>query len=309
MTTPFDAFSLPMPADTAQVNELIATAAAALPPLSTLDPVMVRTLSDEQARSSRPRCDWAEERVIETGAGPAHVRVFVPPTVKSVYLYIHGGAWFMGARDLADGIMAARAEQADTAVVSLEYRLAPEHPWPAPGDDCEQAALWLAANSVEEFGTDRLLIGGDSAGAHLAAVTLLRLRDRHGHTPFCGADFRYGMFDLRQTPSLRQSDGGMLDAKSVSWMLDLCYTPEQRETADASPLLADLHDLPPALFTCGTGDTLVDDTLFMYARWVAAGNRAELSLHPGDLHAFDYAPVASAADALSASVAFIKSVQ
>src|SRR5690606_5171609 len=90
------------------------------------------------------------------------------------------------------------------AVVSVDYRLAPEAPYPAAPDDCEAAARWLAAEAKERFGTDRLFIGGESAGAHLSVVTMVRLRDRHRLTPFCGANLNAGCFDLALTPSARR---------------------------------------------------------------------------------------------------------
>ena len=87
--------------------------------------------------------------------------------------------------------------------VSVEYRLAPEHPYPAAPDDCEAAALWVIREMESRFGTSRLFIGGESAGAHLSAVTILRLRDRHGLNPFRGANLFAGCYDLTLTPSVR----------------------------------------------------------------------------------------------------------
>ncbi len=83
----------------------------------------------------------------------------------------------------------------------MGYRLAPEHPYPAAPDDCEAVARWLVAHRVDAFGTDRIAVGGESAGAHLALVTLLRLRDRHGYSGFTGANLTFGAFDLSGTPS------------------------------------------------------------------------------------------------------------
>jgi acetyl esterase/lipase len=139
-------------------------------------------------------------------------------------------------------------------------------------------------------------------------VTLLRVRDQAGRdpSPFCGADLRYGMYDMRLSPSARLYDGAFLEARSLRWILDLAFDESAREDPLVSPLLADLRGLPPALFTVGTDDSLLDDTLFMWARWRAAGSDAQLSIHPGGIHAFDYFPSASSARALDESVAFIK---
>ena len=173
-------------------------------------------------------------------------------------------------------------------MVSVDYRLAPEHPYPAGPDDCEDAALWL----LERF-PGRRVIGGESSGAQLAAVTLLRLRDRHGidvREAFAGANLVFGPFDLTGTPSrhLWGDRDLILSSPEMDWFAD-CYLPgmpdHERRAPDVSPLFADLTGLPPALFTCGTLDPLLDDTLFMEARWRTAGNETKLSLYPEAVHA------------------------
>jgi acetyl esterase/lipase len=177
--------------------------------------------------------------------------------------------------------------------ISVDYRLAPEHPYPAAPDDCEAAALWLL-----EHHEGRLTIGGDSAGAHLAVVTLLRLRDRHGISPrvFSAANLVFGAFDLTGTPSRRLWGGRdlVLSGPLMDWFAD-CFLPglsdSDRRDPDISPLYADLGDLPPALFSCGTLDPLLDDSLFMEARWRAAGNESHLTLWPEGVHAYTAFPI------------------
>jgi acetyl esterase len=231
-----------------------------------------------------------EERTIPGPAGPLRLRVFVPSEVRAVYLDIHGGGFFMGAPKMDDAGNAALAKHAQVATVATSYRLAPEHPYPAGLDDCEAAALWLLANAKREFGVERLIIGGGSAGANLAAVTLLRLRDRHQAAGrFAAANLVFGVYDLSGTPSqLRQ---GMASFRDL-------YLPKHdtaaRKDADISPLYADLAGLPPALFTVGTADYLYDDSLFMALRWRAAGNEAELAVYPESLHGFTVFPTAMA---------------
>ena len=176
------------------------------------------------------------------------------------------------------------------AVISPEYRLAPEHPYPAPNDDCEAVARWLVDHSVEEFGTDRLIIGGESAGAHLAVVTLLRMRDRHGVSDrFVAANLDCGAYDLTGTPSqaVPTPEGAILDSKTLRPMVER-YAPgrtdAQLRDPDLSPLYADLHGLCPALFTVGTADPLLDDSVFMAGRWELAGNATELAVYPEAPH-------------------------
>ncbi len=107
----------------------------------------------------------------------------------------------LGAPHHHDLKLETMADRLEIATVSVEYRLAPEHPYPAGPDDCEAAALWLVENAAARFGTDLLMIGGESAGAHLCVVTLLRMRDRHGYSGFVAANLTYGMYDLAMTPS------------------------------------------------------------------------------------------------------------
>src|SRR2546423_12341536 len=115
----------------------------------------------------------ARDRAIAGRRGQVGLRVLVPDRVGGVYLYFHSGGWVLGAANQQDVRLWSLATRAGVAVVSVDYRLAPEHPFPAGPDDCEDAALWLVEQAQAEFGVSRLLIGGESAGAHLAALTLL----------------------------------------------------------------------------------------------------------------------------------------
>jgi acetyl esterase/lipase len=173
-------------------------------------------------------------------------------------------------------------------VVGTSYRLAPENPYPAGPEDCEAAALWLAQNAASEYGSDRLVIGGGSAGAHLAVVSLLRLRDRHGLQPFSAADLVFGWYDVGLTPSAAKwgERNLVLSTPIMHWFADYFVPKERRRDPDVSPLYADLTGMPPALFSVGTMDPLLDDSLFMYSRWLAAGNEAQLAVYPGGVHGF-----------------------
>jgi acetyl esterase len=234
--------------------------------------------------------DRAEDRTIPGPAGPIRLRTFNHPRPAGVMLHIHGGAWMAGSPEMMDLLNEIIVDRCDVAVVSVDYRLAPAHPYPAGSDDCEAAACWLVEHAADEFGTDRLLIGGESAGAHLAAVTLLRMRDKHpAAEAFRGANLVFGAYDLSRTPSQRgvgvPPGTDILDG--TGFPLDLLLrglSPEQRRDPDVSPLYADLRDLPPALFSVGTNDHLLDDTLFMAARWEAAGNGTELLVYPDTPH-------------------------
>jgi acetyl esterase len=150
-----------------------------------------------------------------------------------------------------------------------------------------------------------LMIGGESAGSTLAVATLLRMRDRHGYTRFRGANLEYGLFDASMTPSqsLAPDKGDPVPAvgrislqKFVEAYLPAGMSPRD---PDVSPLYARVERMPPALFTVGTIDPLLDDSLFLHARWIAAGNEGELACYPGAPHMFNglSMPLGPAADA------------
>jgi acetyl esterase/lipase len=290
----------------AHVRDLLSQA----PPTHTLEPAVIRAAREQGSAVSGPlvRLEQAQQRTIEANGLSVPVRVFVPDRVDGVYLYIHGGGWVLGAADGQDVSLWETATTANVAVISVEYRLAPEHPYPAGPDDCEAAATWLVEHARAEFGTDRLTIGGGSAGGHLAAATLLRMRDRHDFRGFAGANLVFGVYDLSMTPSQQQrTDGLLIPTATMAWFYDHFLGAEHdRRDPDISPLYAHLQDMPPALFTVGTEDPLLDDTLFMYQRWRAAGNAAELAVYPGGIHGFTGMPVGIAKEANARSNAFLR---
>ena len=258
-----------------------------------------------------PRSERAVWHEIDGPAGPLRLRIIAPPEPRGAYLHIHGGGWVFGAPDEQDPRLDRLADNCGLAVVSVDYRLAPEQPYPAAPDDCEAAALWLAANAGDRFGTERLLIGGESAGAHLSAVTLLRLRDRHGLAPFSGANLTAGCFDLSLTPSVRRwgSDKLILNTRDIeNFVASFMTDTGSVDDPDVSPIHADLKGLPPALFTVGTRDPLLDDSLFMASRWSSSGNSSDLAVYPGGAHVFTALGGALADQGLARIDTFMNSV-
>jgi acetyl esterase/lipase len=251
--------------------------------------------------------DRAVTREVPGPGGPIPVRVLAPQAPRAVYLHIHGGGWVLGGSHHQDPRLELMRDRCRVAVVSVEYRLSPEHPYPAAPDDCEAVAAWLVENSADEFGTNRLLIGGESAGAHLSAVTLLRTRRRYRASPFLGANLVYGVFDLGLTPSARMWGDRILvlNTPTIRWFAEQFLAGADPEDPDVSPLLADLGGMPPALFTVGTEDPLLDDSLFMHQRWRAAGGSSELAVFPGGAHGFDAFPIGLAEEALSGMHRFV----
>jgi acetyl esterase len=295
-----------------QLMQKLREMAASMPPMYNMAPAEVRAAREgTNVGPGGLPIVYSENAVIRTipsSAGEITLRCFIPPRVDGAYLYIHGGGWVLGSADGNDPRLEGLSNDLNLAVFSVEYRLAPEFPYPAGPDDCETAALWLARNAQSEFGTDRLLIGGDSAGAHLAAVALLRLRDRHGITPYCGANLGYGVFDVSQTPSSKNwgEDALILSSPVMKWFGDHFAPPEIQRDPDVSPLYADLRGMPPALFTVGTHDPLLDDSTFMHARWLAAGNESELAVYPGGVHGITGFPTALGRKAVTRQDAFLK---
>ncbi|MEV5880747.1 alpha/beta hydrolase [Streptomyces sp. NPDC052101] len=260
------------------------------------DATMLAALRRNRLGGDTPpvRLPQGQDRVVEGGV---KVRVFVPEYVGGVYLHFHGGGWTFGSADGQDERLWRLAEQTRLAVVSVDYRLAPEHPFPAGPDDCEAAARWLVKHAATEFGTERLLIGGESAGAHLSVVTLLRLRDRHGITgAFRAAHLLFGPYDLSMTPSQRSFGSKRLlsNTDTLRRTYEL-VTPgmdaEQRRDPEVSPLFADLAGLPPARIVVGNEDPLRDDSLFLAQRWQAASAPVQLGVVAGAMHGFTLFPL------------------
>jgi acetyl esterase/lipase len=280
---------------TAQLNEAIEKVLAQLPSIHLRKPAELRAERERGEGVWGPVVTVEEARVrrIPGPAGEIGIRVIAPETPRGVYLHFHGGGWALGAAHHTDVANKRIAEQAGLAVVSVDYRLAPEDPYPAGPDDCEAAALWLAEHAMREFGTQQLLIGGESAGAHLSVVTLLRLRDRHGLAPFSAANLLFGAYDLSLTPSARAwgERNLILSTPIIEWCVDHFAPEPLRRHPDVSPLYADLAGLPPALITVGTEDPLLDDSLFLHARWIAAGSEAQLAVWPGGIHGFHNFPI------------------
>src|SRR5205814_10537198 len=152
------------------------------------------------------------------------------------------------------------ADVARLTCVSLKYRLSPENPYPAAPDDCEAAALWVVREGTQCFGLSKLAIGGESAGGHLSAVTLLRLRDRHQLSPFSVALLNYGCFDLGMTPSARNwgEEKLVLNTPSIEAFRKSFLPPgTDMSSPDVSPLYADQCTLPASPFSVVTLHALI----------------------------------------------------
>ncbi|UYY82765.1 alpha/beta hydrolase [Arthrobacter sp. YA7-1] len=210
---------------------------------------------------------------------PVRIHSPVSSPVAGVFLEIHGGGFYMGSAAGSDVRNRRLADALGVAVVSVDYRLAPEHPWPSAPDDCETAALWLVEQAESRFGTAKLGVGGFSAGSTLAVSTLVRLRDR-GVTAFSGGVLQFGTYDLAA-----KTEAGRLIADE--YFLDAyAGTAPDRAHPDLSPLFADLAGLPPILIVVGRDDILLEDNLAMASRMSEAGVEVDLRVYPASPHGF-----------------------
>ncbi|MEQ8746754.1 alpha/beta hydrolase [Pyruvatibacter sp.] len=293
--------------ETREINQAIAALVARGPDPWSVEPAEARAMRErgEGPFPVAPISERARDIEIAGPAGPIALHIIEPQggrdATRGIYLHLHGGGWMFGGAKQQDSLLERLADNCGLACISVEYRLAPENPYPAAPDDCEAAALWLVSNA-DDFGGGPLFIGGESAGGHLAAVTLLRLKTRHGLTPFRGTNLTFGCFDLALTPSARAfgDTGPTLSTRDVeNFVGNFLPIGTDLRDPDVSPLHGDLGGLPDALFVVGTRDGLLDDTLFMHGRWLAAGNASELGVYPGGAHGFIAFPGALAEQALT----------
>lgn len=242
------------------------------------------------------------ELVVEGQGGRVPLRIITPANgaqPRAVYLDVPGGGFFLGLAARGDVRNAHLADALGVAVVTVDYRLAPEEPWPAAPDDCETTALWLLEHGADVFGTSRFVVGGASAGSNLALTTLLRLRE-HGVGDRCaGVVLQFGAYDLSgQTP------GGRLYADDY-FIEAYAGHVSDRTDPDISPLFADLSGMPRALVVVGTRDVLLEDNLAMAARLCSSGGEVDLHVYPDSPHGFTSHPTPMADAAWGAIVSWV----
>ena len=233
-----------------------------------------------------------EDRTIPGPGGPIRVRISSPggPGPFPAMVYYHGGGWVIGDIDTHDALCRALTNAAQTVVVSVDYRLAPEHPYPAAVEDAYAAASWVADHSAElNIDRARIAVGGDSAGGNLAAVVALKARDLGAPRlalqvliyPITDCDFSVRSY-------LENAEGYMLTRDAMVWFWNH-YAPEDARRVEpyASPLrAADLSGLPPALVLTAEYDPLRDEAESYAARLAQAGVAVTLTRYPGMIHGF-----------------------
>ena len=267
--------------------------AAPGPPAHLVPIAQARAAHDrETVLMSGPGEEVAEVRelAVPGPGGPIGVRLYRPRAgALPLVAYLHGGGWAVGTLDAFDPLCRALANASGALLASIDYRLAPEHPFPAAPDDARAAVRWLAAHAAE-FGADpaRLAIAGDSAGGNLAAVTARRLRDE-GQSPLRFQALIYPVCDSGlNTPSYRDNGSGFgLSSASMKRYWELYLDGADGRHPDASPLQAsDLAGLPPAFVLTVRADVLRNEGESYAHALEAAGVPVTLSRYDGAVHGF-----------------------
>jgi acetyl esterase/lipase len=236
--------------------------------------------------------DAACEKV-DAGGVPAEWVAAPGIDAQRAVLYLHGGGYAIGSikthRRLAYDISAASSAR----VLVIDYRLAPEHPFPAAVDDAATAWRWLLAQG---FAPGRLAIAGDSAGGGLTIATLVNLRDQKLPLPACAVAIS-PWIDLEGSGSsavTRAAQDPMVQKAGLTWMAGLYLNGKDAKTPLAAPLHADLKGLPPVLVQVGTAEVLLDDATRLAEKLHGAGGEVKLAIWPNMLHVFPFfAPMLS----------------
>jgi acetyl esterase len=229
----------------------------------------------------------AEVRDVDAAGVPA--RLYRPAAAGGgAVLFAHGGGWALGSIETHDVLCREIANTSGATVLSVDYRLAPEHPFPAALDDCDTAWYWLRGAADElEIDADRVALAGDSAGGALAASLALRLRGRR-EPPARLQALIYPCIDpaLESPSALLFADGYRLTRANMRWFWS-AYLARKPPTPEAAPAMAtDLSDLPPALVITASHDVLRDEGEAYGARLRTAGVPTEIVRVEGTLHGF-----------------------
>ncbi len=233
-----------------------------------------------------------QDAAIDGPGGSLPLRIYTPAGDGPfpVTMMFHGGGWVLGDLDTADSQSRELCNGSGSIVVSVDYRLAPEHRFPAAADDCYAATCWAKENAASLGGDpNRFAVAGDSAGGNLAAVVSLMARDRSGPA----IDLQVLVYPVTDgtsfdTDSYRDNaDGYLLTTESMHWFWDLYADADQRTNPYASPArAADLSGLPPALVMTAEFDPLRDEGEAYAGLLEAAGNTVECVRFDGMIHGF-----------------------
>lgn len=283
-----------MPLDPQAQAYLDMTATMNIPPMSELTPDIIRQgMKMRFAMLGEPEpIAHTENRVIPGPAGEIPIRIYTPAGSGSypLLVYFHGGGWVIGDIDTHDNVSRSLANGAGCIVVSVDYRLAPEHPFPAAPEDCYAATCWVAQHAPQFNGDPtRIAVGGDSAGGNLTAVVAQMARDRGGPLLAFQLMIYPATNFAMNTPSIRENGEGYgLTSDDMDWFTGHYLTSEEdKQNPLASPLLAsDLSGLPPALVITAEYDPLRDEGEQYGQKLKDAGVPVTISRYDGMIHGF-----------------------
>ena len=264
-----------------------------VPPPDQLSPTELRRINDNVSfyfNAGAPALPHIEQTTIAVPSGRIKVRLYDPgtPAPAPTVVLLHGGGWVMGSLDTYDGFARLIAKRSGLRCLSVEYTLAPEHPFPAPLDDCIAAVRW-AVSEGSVFGIDprRVALIGDSSGANLSLGVCLALRDA-GIRSVRGAALLYGVYSLdMDTASQRAYGSGVYflgTADIARYANEYLPTQAAKQNPLAVPMLADLADLPPLYIATCEFDPLLDDSQRLAARAKAAGVATEYRVWKDMVH-------------------------
>jgi acetyl esterase len=266
------------------------------PPLESQDPAEARIGRVERMKILGGKPDAlgrVENLSIPGPGGDVPVRVYASEYggVRPALVYFHGGGFVFGNLDTHDAVCRALAKESGAVMISVDYRLSPEHKFPAAVEDSHAATVWAAANA-ERLGIDarRIAVGGDSAGGNLATVVAMRCRDAGG--PALASQMLINPvtdFSSFETPSYRElGEGYFLTRAAMVWFAGhYLSSAEQARNPEVSPLLApDLSGLPPALVITAEFDPLRDEGEAYAQRLQQAGVPVTVTRYPGMIHGF-----------------------
>jgi acetyl esterase len=239
-----------------------------------------------------PQMHRVGDRVVDGPHGDLRLRIYRPADEPNlpVVVYLHGGGLVIGSVDTFDRLARFLAEAARAVVVSVDYRLAPEHPYPVASDETYFAVQWTAANAADlAVDPTRIAIAGDSAGAALAAGAALQTRDEGGAPIVFQLHIYAGMERDDTRPSVREfADGPIITAGDFAWTKDLYLgdDPSKDDPYGVPPLAADLSGLPPAIVLTASHDPSRDGAEAFGERLRDAGVQTALLRYPGVFHGF-----------------------
>lgn len=263
------------------------------PPMHQVDIHVLRDAMESRFPDrEREPVSSVEDRVVVGPHGDVPVRLYRPELTGTppVLVYFHGGGWVLGSLETHDAICRTLANTAQCAVIAVDYRLAPEHPFPQGLHDCQAVVRWVQ-NFAVEIGVDgeRVAVGGDSAGGNLAAAVANSNRDENAK-PLCHQLLIYPVIDAEQaTESYRENaEGYLLTALGMKMFWELYLgKASASESALASPArVTDLSGLPPATVITAQYDPLRDEGEIYAERLSAAGNQVALRRWDGVFHGF-----------------------